>query len=75
MTTPNEPFLRTLPEYRRAKQEAQESTRALERIVDRLEAQLNRPLECGKRASCCTNASRIALGSSASAARRALRSA
>ena len=43
MTSPNEAFLRTLPEFRRAKHEAQESTRALERIVTRMEIQLSQP--------------------------------
>ncbi len=43
MTSPNEAFLRTLPEFRRAKHEAQESTRTLERIVARMESELSRP--------------------------------
>lgn len=43
MTSPNEAFLRGLPEYRRAKHAAQESTRALERIAARLECELSRP--------------------------------
>lgn len=38
----NKALLRAMPEYRRAKHEAQESTRALERIVARLEIEINR---------------------------------